>query len=83
VKLFLALAVGYVIGAQAGRKELDELARSWKALRESDEVADVVSAARSHLGQTLHELAAMVDREPADGDAADLVERVRHLVGRE
>jgi hypothetical protein len=83
--MFVALAVGYVIGARTGSKDLDQLTRSLKALAGTDEFADVVAAVRSHAGHTLRELASVVDGHtpdaPADGDAGDLVDRVKQLVG--
>jgi hypothetical protein len=77
---FVALLVGYVIGAKAGSDDLDEVFGALKRLGQSEEMADVVSAARSHLGHTLRELASVVDRttEPSE-EAGDLVDRVRHL----
>ena len=81
--MFVALFVGYVIGARAGSKELDQLVESLRALRETEEFAAVLSAARAHLAHTLRDLADMVDgggRTPAD--SADLVDQVRHLVGQ-
>jgi hypothetical protein len=80
---FVALIVGYVIGAQAGSKDLDQVVSSLKALRETDEFADVVSAVRTHVGHTLRELASVVDGEgePA-AETGDLVDKVRHLVAR-
>jgi hypothetical protein len=83
--MFVALVVGYVIGARAGSKDLDQLTTSLKALRESDEFADVVSAVRAHVGHTLRELASSVDGgAPAPEEpAGDLVERVKLIVGRE
>jgi hypothetical protein len=83
---FIALVVGYVMGAKAGSRDLDQLAGSLKRLAESEEFADVVSAARSHLGHTLRELGALVDGpgELTDAtDTGDLVDRVRHLFARE
>ena len=53
---FIALVVGYVMGAKAGSRDLDQVASSLKRLAESDEFADVVTALRSHLGHTLREL---------------------------
>jgi hypothetical protein len=80
----LAVVVGYVIGAKSGGKDMDRLGRSLKALCETDEFADVVSAARSHLGSTLRELASIVDGEHGAPEMnGDLVARVRTLVGRE
>lgn len=81
--MLVALAIGYVIGAKTGSKDLDQLTQSLKALRESDEFADVVAAARSHLGHTLRELANMIEGDSETSlDTGDLVDRVRHLVGR-
>ena len=53
---FIALVVGYVMGAKAGSRDLDQVTSSLKRLGESEEFADVVSAVRSHLGHTLREL---------------------------
>ena len=47
---FIALVVGYVMGAKAGSRDLDQVTSSLKRLAESDEFADVVTAVRSHLG---------------------------------
>ena len=62
--VFVALAVGYVIGARTGSKDLDQVAKALKALSASDEFADVVSAVRSHLGHTLRELAGVIEGAP-------------------
>ena len=81
---FVAGLVGYVIGAQAGSKDLDQVVRSLKALRETDEFGDLVSALRSHAGHTLRELAEIVEGQspmPAI-DTTDLVDHVRHIFGR-
>ena len=67
--VFVALAVGYVVGARAGSKDLDQVGKALKALSASDEFADVVSAVRSHLGHTLRELAGMIEGA-ARGDRA-------------
>jgi hypothetical protein len=80
-----ALAVGYVIGARSGGKDLDQLLGSLRALRETEEFADVVSAVRSQVGHTLRGLATMVDGAPterrAQHEPADLVDRVRSIFG--
>lgn len=101
MRMFLVLAIGYVIGARAGSEDVDEIVQSVKALRDSDEFADVVSAVRTHAGRALHELATIVDGtnraslgtgmggsaasfggRASEGDAGDLVDRVRQLFGR-
>jgi hypothetical protein len=81
--LILALAVGYVIGAKAGSKEIDQLGRSVTALLSTDEFVDVVTSARSHMSSTLRELAAMVDGEDhrAQDTGTDVLAQVRNLVG--
>jgi hypothetical protein len=80
--IFVALAVGYVVGAHTGSKDLDQVGKALKALSASEEFADVVSAVRSHLGHTLRELAGMVEGAPRELETADLVERVRYLFPR-
>jgi hypothetical protein len=84
----VAFAAGYVLGARSGREELEEVIAAFRAVIGSEEVADLVAAARLHLGHTLRELAGVVDGRggpgdegpegPASGD--ELVERVRRLV---
>jgi hypothetical protein len=84
MKTLAALAAGYLIGAKAGGKDLDRLSRSLKSLYQTDEFADVVSAARAQLGSTLRELAAIVDSNQSVSDVSgDLVATVRHIVGRD
>jgi hypothetical protein len=82
--IFVALAVGYIVGSKTGGKELEHLGRSLKALCETDEFADVVTAVRSQLGSSLRELATMVDSagEMTEVDG-DLIARVRSLVARD
>jgi hypothetical protein len=84
MNVFVALAVGYVVGAKTKGKDLDRLGRSLKALYGTDEFAEVVSAARVQAGQTLRDIAGIVDGEHRELDTSgDLVARVRSLVGRD
>lgn len=78
---FWGLVIGYVIGAKTGGKELDQLGRSLTTLFGTDEFADVVTSARSQVGSTLRELAAMVDGDRHEAPGGDLIARVRNLVG--
>ncbi len=82
--MLAALAVGYVIGARAGSKDLDQVSASLRSLAASDEFADLLSALRSHLGHTLRELGGMIEGGGAQTtvSADDLVDQVRHLFGR-
>jgi hypothetical protein len=84
MKLLAALAVGYWVGAKTGRRDLNQLTTSLKALYDTDEFADVVTAARVQVGATLRDLAAIVDGDQKVADVSgDLVAKVRHLVGSE
>lgn len=80
--MLAALAAGYLLGVKTGGKDLDQLSRSLKALSETEEFGDVVSAARTHVGSTLREIAAIIDGDhPIPDVGGDLVARVRNLVG--
>ena len=82
--LFLAFGMGYAIGARAGSRDLDAIMSSLNAVRESEEFHDLIKAVRSHVGSTLRELAKMVDAGVMESASTqDLVERVRHLIGRD
>ena len=84
MNILVALAVGYVVGAKTGGKDLDQLGRSVKALCETDEFSDVMAAGRAQLASTLRELASIVEGgrlPPATSN--DLLSRVRLLVGHE
>jgi hypothetical protein len=83
MKALLALMAGYVVGAKTGGEDLDRLGRSLKALCDTDEFADVVSAARAHLGGALRQAAAVVDGEREPPAGSDIVARVRHLVSQD
>ncbi len=80
--VFVALAVGYVIGARTGSKDLDQVTQALKALSASDEFADVVSAVRTHVGHTLREVAGMIEGRSSEFETGDLVERVRQKLAR-
>lgn len=84
MNVFVALVAGYLVGARTGRRDLDRLGRSIRALCGTEEFADVVSAARSQLGNTLREMAGTIDGEHRFSDpGGDLVARVSHLVGHD
>jgi hypothetical protein len=79
----VAVVAGYLLGARSGGKDLERLGQSVKALCETDEFDDLVSAVRAQVASTLRELAGMIDGERTMGAAdGDLVSRVRELVGR-
>ena len=83
VGMFLAFAAGYVFGTKAGTDNFAELARSARAIGESEEFRDFMGAVRVHLAQSLRGVADMVDNVDISSEGAgDVVERVRHLVSR-
>jgi hypothetical protein len=86
VGTILTFAIGYFVGLHTDKKEFDDLAQAVKALRESDEFAGLVMAARSHLGHSMRALADVVDggsalatAQAGVDDEADLVARVKDL----
>ena len=81
MNLLVAMAAGYLLGAKTGGEDLDQLGRSLKALCQTDEFSDVVSATRAQVATTLRELASIVEGEQHLPDSADLVAQVRRLVG--
>jgi hypothetical protein len=83
MKVLIALVGGYLIGARAGSRDFDQLTKSFRALYESEEFDDLVSAVRTHAGHTLRELADVVDSGSDRLPAHDLVERVRQLAARD
>jgi hypothetical protein len=81
MNVFVALAIGYVLGAKSGSKDLDKLGQAVKALSQTDEFAEVVSVSRAHVAGMLRQLAAIVDGGHPVPETGDLVSRVRRLVG--
>lgn len=82
--MLIAFAAGFVVGARTGKKEFEDLTTSLRALRDSQEFADVVAAARAHMSQALRELASVLDgAASATGESEDVVTRVKVLFGRE
>lgn len=83
MEMLLAFAVGFVVGGQGGSQDLHDVAGSFGAIRDSEEVAAFVLVARSHMGKTLREVANMVDGSGHEAvPTPDLVDRVRALVQR-
>jgi hypothetical protein len=84
MKVLLELVAGYAIGATSGSRDYEQLVSSIRAIRESEEFDDLVAALRAHAGQTLRELANLVDRvAPTIPESDDLVVRVRQIAGVE
>jgi hypothetical protein len=83
MKVLFALVTGYVVGANAGSRDYDQLLESVRAIRDSEEFHDFLMALRLHASQTLRELADMLERADAETLVpTDLVERVKALAVR-
>ena len=80
--MLFALAAGYVLGASAGSRDFDQLFDSVRAIRNSEEFNDFLTALRSHASHTLRELADMLERVGPESLSNDLVERVKQLAVR-
>ena len=63
--VLLAFAAGYVVAARGSNRDLADLGRAARAVLESDEMAELVKVARTHVGHTFKELGlALLDRAP-------------------
>jgi hypothetical protein len=49
-------AVGYVVGARAGREGLEQLMTAWRQIQKSEEFAALTETARSFLGMAIHQV---------------------------
>ena len=83
----VALASGYVLGARADKEDFDDVVQALRAVLDSEEVHDLVVTVRGHLGHALRNLADIVEQATSvratatSVVGADLVDRVRRLVG--
>lgn len=79
--ILLALAVGYVAGAKAGPHGFEEIRSAVQTIRESDEVAALLAALRSHAGYALREFSDLLNDDRERVAVGDLVARVRNMAG--
>ena len=80
--VLLAFFAGWATCAKAGTESHDEVVAALKAVRDSDEVADLLAAMRSHAGFAFREVG---DRLLNQGDGRpvsvpDVLARVRAMV---
>jgi len=83
MKVLLALAVGYLLGTKTGGAELERLEQAVKSLYDTDELAEVVTATRSHVAHVLRELASVTegDAPKASSASRSMMAQVRQLIG--
>jgi hypothetical protein len=78
--VLLAWALGYVVGAKGGAQDFDDVVQAVKELRDSDEVRQLWSVLRGHLGKVLRSTADMLEEVAGPQPAGDLVDRVRQMM---
>ena len=84
MELVLAFAIGYVVGAKAGGRDFDDVLAAARAVRDSDEFSDLVTAVRAHVARTLSDLGDLIEGNVEEGaEVVDLVDRVRRLARRD
>jgi hypothetical protein len=75
--LFLGLAIGYVLGARAGRARYEQISRAWAKMRRSEPAQQLgadLRVAASRAGQTVEQKASEGVAKVTDlvrGDGAD------------
>jgi len=82
MEMLLAFAVGFAVGGQGGTQDRHDVTNSFGTIRHSEEVTALVKVARARVGQTLRDVADLVDGGIEVPPTPDLVDRVRQLVQR-
>lgn len=85
--IVLAFAAGYVLGARADRRELDDVIEALQAIRRSDEFRELLRTLRAHAAYTLREIAGMLEKAEGGPISAmttqDLIDRVKGLTAQD
>jgi len=66
------LAIGYVLGAKAGRRRYEQIAGTYKAVTESPAAKSVIDAGRRKIAKRVSPDPALVTLTPIDSDTAVL-----------
>ncbi len=78
--VILAFAVGYVVGAGAGRERLEEVFEALRTVRDSQEFRELLGAVRSHAAAAFEELSVRLRDGDADLGVDELLDRARKLL---
>ena len=73
IRYLVVLAVGYVLGARAGRRRYEQIAGTYKAMTGSPAAKAVIDAGRRKLANRVSPDPAMVTLTPID-DQTDVLE---------
>jgi hypothetical protein len=72
IRYLVVLAVGYVLGAKAGRRRYEQIAGTYKAVTESPAAKAVIDAGRRKIANRVSPDPALVTLTPIDSDTAVL-----------
>jgi hypothetical protein len=70
IRYLIVLAVGYVLGAKAGRRRYEQIAGTYKAVTESPAAKAVIDAGRRRIADRVSPDPPMVTLTEIDGDTA-------------
>jgi hypothetical protein len=72
IRYLVVLAVGYVLGAKAGRRRYEQIAATYKAVTESPAAKAVIDAGRRKIANRVSPDPALVTLTTIDSDTAVL-----------
>ena len=72
IRYLVVLAIGYVLGAKAGRRRYEQIAGTYKAVTDSPAAKAVIDAGRRKIANRVSPDPAMVTLTPIDSDTAVL-----------
>ena len=72
IRYLVVLAVGYVLGAKAGRRRYEQITGTYKAVTESPAAKAVIDAGRRKIADRVSPDPALVTITPIDSDTAVL-----------
>jgi hypothetical protein len=72
IRFVVVLAVGYVLGARAGRRRYEQIAGTYRAVTGSPAAKAVIEAGRRKVANRVSPDPAMVTLTPIDGETAVL-----------
>ena len=72
IRLAAVLAVGYVLGAKAGRRRYEQIAGTYKAITESPKTKAVIDAGRRRVADRVSPDPTMVTLTPIDAKTSVL-----------
>ena len=72
IRYLVVLAVGYVLGAKAGRRRYEQIAGTYKAVTESPAAKAVIDAGRRKIANRVSPDPALVTLTPVDADTGTI-----------